>query len=55
VRCAQLGDDNRCRMFGSPRRPAVCRGLQPSPEMCGRGRAEAIAWLARLERATRPA
>jgi len=55
VRCAQLGDDNRCRIFGSPRRPAVCRGLQPSPEMCGRGRAEAIAWLARLERATRPA
>ena len=41
VRCAQLLDDNRCAIFGQPERPAVCGGLQPSPEMCGDGQASA--------------
>jgi len=54
VRCAQLLDDNRCAIFGQPERPAVCGGLQPSPEMCGDGQASALAWLNRLEQATRP-
>ncbi|WP_144631121.1 YkgJ family cysteine cluster protein [Bordetella genomosp. 13] len=55
VRCVQLGDDNLCRVFGKPERPAFCGGLQPSRDMCGASRAYAIAWLADLERATAPA
>ncbi len=35
VRCVQLDEDNRCRVFGKPERPAFCGGLQPSEEMCG--------------------
>ena len=54
VRCIQLGDDNRCAIFGQPERPAVCGGLQPSPEMCGDGQASALASPNRLEQATRP-
>ncbi len=55
VRCAQLTDDNRCAVFGRPERPAFCGGLQPSPEMCGASREEALAYLSLLEQATRPA
>ncbi len=55
VRCAQLTGGNRCAVFGQPERPVFCGSLQPSAEMCGTSREEALAWLARLERATRPA
>lgn len=55
VRCVQLADDNLCRIFGQPERPAFCGGLQPSAEMCGADRHHAIAWLAELERLTAPA
>ena len=54
VRCIQLTDDNRCRLFGSAERPAVCNSLQPSREMCGSSDAEALAQLTFLEQATRP-
>ena len=54
VRCVQLAEDNRCRIFGKPERPAFCGGLQPSLEMCGEDRAQAIRWLDELERATAP-
>ena len=57
VRCAQLDEANRCRLFGQPGRPAVCGQLQPSVEMCGAqddsGR-HATLYLARLERLTTP-
>jgi len=49
VRCVQLLDDQRCAIFGDPRRPAVCASLRPSAEMCGGSRAEALAYLQRLE------
>lgn len=55
VRCVQLDDANRCRIFGHPQRPAVCAGLLPSAEMCGADRPHAMAFLTRLERDTRPA
>jgi hypothetical protein len=55
VRCIQLADDNRCKVFGRPERPAFCGGLQPSAEMCGASREAAMIWLADLERATAPA
>jgi hypothetical protein len=52
VRCVQLDEENRCRIFGDPRRPAVCASLQPSHEMCGTTAAQAMAYLTQLERAT---
>ncbi|GGX98794.1 hypothetical protein GCM10007386_32080 [Pseudoduganella dura] len=55
VRCVQLDDDNRCRVFGKPERPAFCGGLQPAADMCGDSREHAMVWLAELERATAPA
>jgi uncharacterized protein len=52
VRCTQLDDDARCRLFGHPERPAVCASLKPQAAMCGNSRAEAMLWLTRLEAAT---
>jgi Fe-S-cluster containining protein len=52
VRCVQLDDLNRCRIFGRPERPAVCSALRPEPAMCGAVAAEAMAYLTRLEQAT---
>lgn len=55
VRCVQLDALQRCRLFGRPERPAVCRSLQPSPPMCGDSPAQALRWLSRLEACTAPA
>lgn len=52
VRCVQLDDLNRCRIFGLPERPAVCSALKPETAMCGADAAEALAYLTRLEQAT---
>ncbi|MDD2308420.1 MAG: YkgJ family cysteine cluster protein [Desulfuromonadaceae bacterium] len=54
VRCPQLTADNRCRLFGSAERPAVCRSLRPHKEMCGSSAIEALERLAEWERLTRP-
>ena len=54
VRCVQLTDDNLCRIFGQPERPATCVALRPSAEMCGASTVEALIYLAWLEEATRP-
>jgi hypothetical protein len=54
VPCVQLDADHRCRIFGRPERPAFSGGLQPSAEMCGDSREQAIRWLDMLERATAP-
>ncbi|SAL62848.1 hypothetical protein AWB70_05763 [Caballeronia cordobensis] len=53
-RCVQLDSDLRCKIFGDPRRPACCGGLQPSNEMCGETREHALKWIERLERETLP-
>ena len=53
VPCRYLTADLRCAVFGRPERPACCSGLQPSAEMCGNSREEALAWLSELESATR--
>ena len=52
VRCIQLDAQDRCMLFGDPRRPAVCSSLQPSIEMCGADRAQAMRFLDRLEHLT---
>ncbi len=57
VRCVQLDERNACRIFDHPARPAVCRQLIPSVEMCGStpdGGRHALHYLAQLEQATRP-
>jgi hypothetical protein len=53
VRCVQLLPDLRCALFGKPARPTVCVSLRPTQEMCGITREHALAYLARLELATR--
>jgi len=52
VRCVQLLDDQRCAIFGDPRRPAVCGSLKATVEMCGNSRGEAMGYLLRLEALT---
>jgi len=54
VRCVQLTEDDRCKLFGHPDRPEVCGSLQPTSEMCGSSREEAMDRLIRLERLTQP-
>ena len=54
VACIQLDEQLRCKLFGDPRRPAVCSGLQPDAEMCGKSREQAMQYLSRLEGLTRP-
>jgi len=54
VRCVQLDERHRCRIFGQPDRPAVCSQLRPSAEMCGDDDASAMRYLTRLELLTKP-
>ncbi|HGD3336447.1 TPA: YkgJ family cysteine cluster protein [Enterobacter hormaechei] len=54
TRCVQLSDTNLCMLFGSPLRPKVCSGLQPTAEMCGSTRQQAITYLLELEALTAP-
>lgn len=54
VPCVQLDAQLRCRLFGRPERPDVCRSLEPCEDMCGASREQAMRWLARLEQETRP-
>jgi hypothetical protein len=54
VRCIQLDDQERCKIFGHPDRPAVCSSLQPSESLCGDSRAQALRWLGWMEDETRP-
>ncbi len=52
VRCVQLTDDNRCRLFGQPERPTVCVQLRPHPEMCRDSNEAAMVYLTWLEEET---
>lgn len=54
IRCIQLDIENRCMIFGKPERPAFCASLQPSLEMCGNDREQAMIWLTNLEVLTKP-
>jgi Fe-S-cluster containining protein len=52
VRCIQLDEQLGCKLFGQDSRPAVCSSLQPSREMCGESREQAMIFLQRLEVST---
>lgn len=54
VRCVQLDERLRCRLFGRPERPPVCASLRPEPAMCGSDRAQALRRIGRMEALTRP-
>ncbi|WP_274240368.1 MULTISPECIES: YkgJ family cysteine cluster protein [unclassified Enterobacter] len=54
TRCVQLSENNLCKIFGSPLRPRVCSGLQPTAEMCGSTREQAMTYLLELESLTAP-
>lgn len=52
VRCVQLTEENRCKLFGDPTRPQICRDLRPTEEMCGESREQALRWWGHLEHVT---
>jgi Fe-S-cluster containining protein len=52
VRCVQLDDDNRCKIFGQPERPRVCSDFQAEPQFCGDTREQALELMHWLENAT---
>jgi uncharacterized protein len=52
VRCVQLADDFRCRLFGSPERPRVCGDFQAEPQFCGSDREQALELMHWLEQVT---
>lgn len=54
TRCVQLDEANRCKLFGQAERPEVCRSLQPSSDMCGDSREQAMRWLGHVEALTAP-
>lgn len=54
VRCIQLTNENSCMLFGKKERPAVCRSLMPSEEMCCNSADKALLYLTELEVATTP-
>ena len=49
MRCVQLTEDYRCRLYGRPERPRVCERFMPAPDTCGSSREEALQLLAQLE------
>ncbi|MES2820101.1 MAG: YkgJ family cysteine cluster protein [Pseudomonadota bacterium] len=51
-RCLHLTPLNRCALFGSPLRPAVCAGFMADPQVCGDNREEALRLIGWLEQAT---
>ncbi|MGF1707174.1 YkgJ family cysteine cluster protein [Enterovibrio baiacu] len=51
-RCIQLNDENLCKIFGQPDRPAVCSQFKADREICGTTNAHAMAVLIELETLT---
>lgn len=52
TRCVQLDDDNLCRLFADPLRPAVCARFDYDPELCSDSREQALRILSAWEHAT---
>lgn len=52
VRCVQLDDHYRCRLFGKPERPLLCSQFLPEQSVCGDDRDQALALLSQLEQET---
>jgi len=54
VRCANLSDDNLCKIFADPNRPQLCDDFKPGLDVCGTTRKEALLLIERLELETAP-
>ena len=54
MRCVNLTQDNFCKLFGMPQRPAVCSSLKPMKDMCGESNEEAYTLLSVMEILTNP-
>ncbi|MEM7004162.1 MAG: YkgJ family cysteine cluster protein [Pseudomonadota bacterium] len=52
VRCVQLDQENRCLLFGDPRRPQVCLEFAAELAICGKDRDAALQNLVWIEEAT---
>ncbi len=50
VACVNLDPDSlRCRIWGQPHYPAVCRKFVPEVEVCGNDREQALVLISLLE------
>jgi hypothetical protein len=52
VRCVNLDDDHRCRLWGTAQYPDVCRRFAADIAVCGETRDEAMVLLTVMERET---
>lgn len=52
IRCLQLDEQNHCRLFGLPERPAVCLQFRPDASDCGDSFTMAMQQLTLLESMT---
>lgn len=52
VRCVQLDDNNLCKLFGKPERPAVCGAFSADELTCGSSEDEAMLRILELEQLT---
>ena len=49
VPCVHLDESMDCRLFGDPRRPALCDAFQAETAVCGDSREQALEKLDQLE------
>ncbi len=54
VACIQLDENNACKLFGLPSRPAVCLKFQASEEFCGDNNSFALRRISELETESMP-
>jgi hypothetical protein len=52
--CVHLDEQMSCRLFGDPRRPALCDAFAPDPAVCGNDRQQALVLIATLELQSSP-
>ncbi|GHA38438.1 YkgJ family cysteine cluster protein [Photobacterium aphoticum] len=52
VRCVQLNEQNLCKIFGKPERPAVCSQFKACPSLCGQTSQQALDNITELESMT---
>ena len=54
VPCVHLDEQMHCRLFGDPRRPALCADFKAEPEVCGDSPEQALRILDELEILSKP-
>lgn len=54
VRCIQLDEQNLCKIFGRPERPALCDRFKADELVCGATNEQALTNLIELEDLTGP-